>query len=288
MQNTSRARWSRRLGTATVGVFLSAGAAVVATGAVPIALAASHPGPGPGGPGPGPGSCSAKATGTNQHLESLLANLSPAAGSRVQAGETVKVLYTDETALSSTAPVVTIDGKSITATITATSGQTPTYLDDNRGSEGTTCQDWISFVVPSGLSGGKHTASVTAYDSDNDMDSYSWAFYTKRSHPKPRPKKPGIVSSQSLTPNDEGFVVNGQEATGTMTFKLFAPSDASCKGTPAFSETIKVSNGVAETHNTSFVATQPGRWRWELHYSGDSTHPAANSYCGGESFILEN
>ena len=32
---------------------------------------------------------------------------------------------------------------------------------------------------------------------------------------------PGITTSQSLTPNDEGFVNNGQEATGTMTFKLF-------------------------------------------------------------------
>jgi uncharacterized repeat protein (TIGR01451 family) len=98
----------------------------------------------------------------------------------------------------------------------------------------------------------------------------------------------GITTSQSLTPNDEGFVNNGEGATGKMTFKLFPPSDPTCSGTPAFSQTITVSDGVAETTNTSFIATQPGKWRWLVTYSGDSTHKKATSPCGTENFVLTN
>ncbi len=73
---------------------------------------------------------------------------------------------------------------------------------------------------------------------------------------------PGIITSQSLTPNDEGFVANGQEATGTMTFKLFPPNDPTCSGTPAFKQTVPVNKGIGLTTNSTFIATQPGTWRW--------------------------
>ncbi len=99
---------------------------------------------------------------------------------------------------------------------------------------------------------------------------------------------PGITTSQSLTPNDEGFVNNGQEATGKMTFKLFPPSDPTCSGTPAFMQTVTVTNGVGNTTNTAFIATQPGTWRWLVTYSGDATHKRATSGCGVESFTLRN
>jgi uncharacterized repeat protein (TIGR01451 family) len=100
--------------------------------------------------------------------------------------------------------------------------------------------------------------------------------------------KPGITTSQSLTPNDEGFVVNGQEATGTMTFSLFSPSHPTCSGTPAFTQTVKVVNGVANTSNTTFIATAPGKWRWLVTYSGDATHRPAISPCGTEFFTINN
>jgi hypothetical protein len=99
---------------------------------------------------------------------------------------------------------------------------------------------------------------------------------------------PGITTSQSLTPNDEGFVNNGQEATGTMTFKLFPPNDPTCSGTPAFKQTVTVNNGIGLTTNTTFIATQPGTWRWLVRYSGDATHNKASSGCGVESFTLKN
>ena len=99
---------------------------------------------------------------------------------------------------------------------------------------------------------------------------------------------PGITTSQSLTPNDEGFVTNGQGATGKMTFSLFPPSDPTCSGTPAFTQTVPVSDGLGETSNTAFVAHAPGTWRWLVTYSGDATHKKATSGCGAEFFTLHN
>jgi uncharacterized repeat protein (TIGR01451 family) len=99
---------------------------------------------------------------------------------------------------------------------------------------------------------------------------------------------PGITTSQSLTPNDEGFVLNGQEATGKMTFSLYPPNDPTCSGTPALTQTVTVAEGVAETSNTTFIATQPGKWRWLVTYTGDSTHKKATSPCGAEFFVIHN
>lgn len=98
-----------------------------------------------------------------------------------------------------------------------------------------------------------------------------------------------FITSQSLTPNDEAFL--GQEATGTVVFKLFGPNFPSCGSThPAFQQTVTVdpSTGTAETTNTTFIATTQGTWKWLVTYSGDSTHPAATSPCGFESFEISN
>jgi hypothetical protein len=100
--------------------------------------------------------------------------------------------------------------------------------------------------------------------------------------------KPGITTSQSLTPNDTGFVNNGEGATGSMTFSLYPPSNPNCSGTPAYTTTVKVSNGLGQTMNTSFIATAPGTWRWLVTYSGSKGHPAAKSGCGAEQFTIKN
>lgn len=232
------------------------------------------------------GPCANVKPANPQHTESLLANLSPSEGSTVKPGQTVQVLYTDEQPMASstasiTSPTVTVDGKAVPTTVTATSGQSPTYLDNNGGSTGTQCQDFITFQIPSTVSGGSHTVSITAYDSDNDYDTVSFTYNVSK-------PPPGVISSQSLTPNDEGVVANGEGATGTMTFKLYSPSQPKCSGTPAFQQKVTVSQGVAETSNTTFVATQPGKWRWVIIYSGDNTHPGATSPCGSEYFVLSN
>jgi hypothetical protein len=221
-------------------------------------------------------------------VEAMLANLSPAAGSQVQPGSIISLLYTDETPIASStstlpSPTVTIDGKPITATVSPTSGVTPNYVrPSDGGSMGTQCQDEIDIQVPGTISGGNHTATITAYDSDNNLESFSWTFTTPSAPP------PGVISSQSITPNDEGFVVNGEGAGGSMTFSLFRPSDKNCSHTPVFTQTVTVTNGVAETSNTSVILTKPGKYRWVITYSGDDTHAKATSPCGSEWLKFSN
>jgi hypothetical protein len=100
-----------------------------------------------------------------------------------------------------------------------------------------------------------------------------------------KPKPPKLITSQTLTPNDEAFV--GQEATGQVTFSLYPPDNTDCSGTPAFSQTVAVaSSGTAQTTNTSFVSTEPGEWRWLVTYTGNDG--TLTSPCGAENFTIVN
>ena len=94
-----------------------------------------------------------------------------------------------------------------------------------------------------------------------------------------------IITSQTITPNDEAFI--RQEATGKVTFSLYPPSDPTCSGTPAYTTTVTVnSSGAAQTANSTFVATTPGTWRWHVSYRGNDGHLV--SRCGRERFTINN
>jgi hypothetical protein len=100
-----------------------------------------------------------------------------------------------------------------------------------------------------------------------------------------KPKPPKLITSQTLTPNDEAFI--GQEATGSVTFSLYRPDNADCSGSPDFSQTVTVaSSGTAQTTNTSFVATEAGEWRWLVTYTGNDG--TLTSSCGAENFTIVN
>jgi hypothetical protein len=102
--------------------------------------------------------------------------------------------------------------------------------------------------------------------------------------------QPGVVTAQHLIPNDD-FTLSGatSNAGGTITFKLYAPSDATCSGAAALTQTVNVNgNGTYSTTNTSFVASTEGTWRWQSSYSGDSNNQAATSSCGTERFTIAN
>jgi hypothetical protein len=102
-----------------------------------------------------------------------------------------------------------------------------------------------------------------------------------------------ISTAQSLIPNDSATLsgVTGT-AGGTITFKLFSPSDATCAGTPEYSQTVTVdvaANGLTySTTNSSFVASAEGAWRWLVSYSGDTDNTGSTSACGVENFVCDN
>ncbi len=102
--------------------------------------------------------------------------------------------------------------------------------------------------------------------------------------------KPGISTAQNVLPNDDATISAATStAGGTVTFSLFDPSDATCSGTPAYTETVNVSgNGTYSTTNATFIASDEGTWRWMVAYSGDANNEGATSSCGTEQFTIDN
>jgi hypothetical protein len=101
---------------------------------------------------------------------------------------------------------------------------------------------------------------------------------------------PTASTAQNLLPNDS-FTLSGATANagGTITFNLYAPSDATCAGAPALTQTVTVSgNGTYSTTNTTFVASAEGTWRWQSSYTGDANNDPASSACGVERFTIAN
>jgi hypothetical protein len=100
---------------------------------------------------------------------------------------------------------------------------------------------------------------------------------------------PSASTAQSLIPNDNFTLSGGFNPTGSITFNLYDPSDATCSGTPALTQTVTVSgNGTYSTTNTTFVASAEGTWRWASSYTGDGNNEPASSACGVEQFTIAN
>jgi hypothetical protein len=99
-----------------------------------------------------------------------------------------------------------------------------------------------------------------------------------------------ISTAQNLLPNDTATLSGlGGTAGGTVTFSLYAPSDATCAGTAAYTQTVPVSgSGSYSTSNTAFLAGTAGTWRWKVVYSGDDDNNGSTSACGVEQFTIAN
>jgi uncharacterized repeat protein (TIGR01451 family) len=85
-----------------------------------------------------------------------------------------------------------------------------------------------------------------------------------------------------VTLNDSATLGGGFNPTGNITFNLYAPSDTTCSGAPAFTDVVPVNgNGTYPTSN-GFVSNAVGIWHWTATYSGDSNNNAASSACADE------
>jgi hypothetical protein len=97
-----------------------------------------------------------------------------------------------------------------------------------------------------------------------------------------------IAAAQTLTPQDLVTIsaTKGGTPTGSVTFTLYEPSDATCSGTPVFAETVSLSDGSAATSNATFAvsAASADTYNWVVDYSGDATHSASTSACGAQHF----
>ena len=74
-------------------------------------------------------------------------------------------------------------------------------------------------------------------------------------------------------------VPNGPPATGTVTFSVYGPNDATCAGPPfAQSPPVALANGSAQSPQSA--VTQPGSYRFIATYSGDANYLPAMTSCG--------
>jgi uncharacterized repeat protein (TIGR01451 family) len=106
------------------------------------------------------------------------------------------------------------------------------------------------------------------------------------------PANPAISTTPSETAgsvndllNDTAHLSGGVQfdGTGTITFNLYGPSDPTCAGKPAYTETVTADhNGDYTTSNTTVLADTAGVWNWTATFSGDSNNTQALSGCGEE------
>jgi hypothetical protein len=80
--------------------------------------------------------------------------------------------------------------------------------------------------------------------------------------------------------SDTATLVGGFNPTGTITFNLYGPNDATCTGSIAFTSTVTVGNGNGTYHSGTFTPNVPGTYRWVAHYSGDANNTAFTGQCG--------
>ena len=71
----------------------------------------------------------------------------------------------------------------------------------------------------------------------------------------------------------------GNDPTGTITFRLFSPFDASCAAAPVFTWNTAV-NGNGYYRSGSWVSLWAGTYRWTARYSGDADNAPVATSCG--------
>lgn len=91
---------------------------------------------------------------------------------------------------------------------------------------------------------------------------------------------PGVALGGSIsdTATLTGGGIGAAAPTGTITFTLFGPNDATCAGAAIFTSTVPV-NGNGTYISTSFTPLAIGTYRWIANYSGDANNAATANIC---------
>jgi hypothetical protein len=106
--------------------------------------------------------------------ESVIADPSPAQGAQVTPGQTMQVVYMDDSPMAAGGATVSFNGQLLPVTVSPTSGYPQNYVDNYNGSMSTRYESLVSFQVPSSLANGQYTFIVTIYDGDGDGDQWAW------------------------------------------------------------------------------------------------------------------
>jgi hypothetical protein len=78
--------------------------------------------------------------------------------------------------------------------------------------------------------------------------------------------------------HDTATLSGGIAPTGTITFQLFGPNDATCTTAPAFTSTVTVAGNGSYT-SANFTPSVAGTYRWIATYGGDAANAASATAC---------
>lgn len=96
--------------------------------------------------------------------------------------------------------------------------------------------------------------------------------------------KPAIVTHADAevtvgeTFNDVATLSGGNNPTGSITFRLYAPGDTSCADAAIFTDSVAVA-GNGDYASASYTSTATGTYRWIASYSGDANNEPASGAC---------
>ncbi|ASN51130.1 hypothetical protein [Sinomonas sp. R1AF57] len=245
--------------------------------------------------------CTATGSGTSYAVSGATVNVTMGLGGNVDCTYTnhINVSPTIATTLSATSVAVGTavhDSAALTGA-TATAGGTVTYTVYSDSACAKNAQAAGTMTVTNGVipdsnaitfnsAGDYYWQAVYSGDANNNGASSTCT----EEHLVVTKAQPTVATAQDLIPNDN-FTLSGGFGTpgGSITFNLYAPTDATCSGTPALTQTVPVSgNGTYSTTNSTFHAATAGTWRWASTYSGDANNLTASSACGVENFTITN
>jgi hypothetical protein len=79
--------------------------------------------------------------------------------------------------------------------------------------------------------------------------------------------------------NDTASLSGGSSPTGSVTFRLFSPSDSTCAAAPAYTNTDP---SAPYATSPGFTSNASGVWHWTAVYAGDTNNNPATSTCASE------
>jgi subtilisin-like proprotein convertase family protein len=125
---------------------------------------------------------------------------------------------------------------------------------------------------------------VAAYSGDTNNEAVTSLCNDANETTEVTKATPGVSTTATTTVtigspvSDTALLAAGFNPTGTITFRLYGPNDATCASTAVFTSTKAVS-GNASYLSDAFTPTSPGTYRWTAAYSGDANNEAAAGAC---------
>jgi hypothetical protein len=102
----------------------------------------------------------------------------------------------------------------------------------------------------------------------------------------PAKASPGLSSAASSgvalggKVHDEASLSGGDAPSGSITFELYGPSDATCASSPVYTSPGVTVTGDGTYESGEYAPSEPGTYRWVASYSGDANNEGVEGSCG--------